>query len=657
MKKVKKQLVKNFFGVLTAMLILGQLVSACADTPTPTAKPEAIITNNPQPTNRPLLTPTAPTATNTAGPPIATATQAASPTATPTIPLVAPELKAVTASTTQPGRYNKFELTVELKAAYNNPFDPAQVDLHATFTAPNGANKTVPGFYWQDFSSQPAGKKEILTPQGQAVWKIRFAPTEVGQWNYFVEVVTPGGTARSNPTKIEVTASDNPGYLQVSKQDAAYLEFSTGKPYFAIGQNVGWYGEGGTQDYSKWFGQMAANGSNFARLWMASWALGIEWSDGKLGDYSNRLDRAWQLDQIFNLAEQQNIYIMLSLLNHGAFSKTTNTEWAKNPYNAALGGPCAEPQDFATNPQARELFKQRLRYIAARWGYSTNLLAWEWWNEVDYTPISNRTLLKPWIEEMTAALRSWESYPHLKTNSYSRAFDEVIYGMPELDLVQRHEYSPQDSISTFPRNMATMRALGKPTLYGEYGISGDSGDGGLDKWGIHLHNGLWAGLMTKGFGTSMNWWWDNYVDPLNLYPIFGGLAAFVQAENLAATRYEPLRLPTDSDQYAALILKSDKRILGWVKSDSYSYSSLKTQYETFLKAGKLKNSEFMPEYPAIAKATLSLSKLTPGTYRLEWWSTDGKGILQTSQLVVPDATFNLPVPEFKQDIAFKLSLL
>jgi len=71
--------------------------------------------------------------------------------------------------------------------------------------------------------------------------------------------------------------------------------------------------------------------------------------------------------QVFNMARQDDIYIELVLLNHGAFSATVDPEWDANPYNSANGGPCDTPQCFATDPQAKQYFQRRLRYIAARW--------------------------------------------------------------------------------------------------------------------------------------------------------------------------------------------------------------------------------------------------------------------------------------------------
>jgi hypothetical protein len=347
---------------------------------------------------------------------------------------------------------------------------------------------------------------------------------------------------------------------------------------------------------------------------------------------------------------------MLSLLNHGAFNQSVNPEWDKNPYNAALGGPCATPQDFFTNAQARDLFKQRLRYIVARWGYSTHLMAWEWWNEIDFTPLSNPTIFKPWLQEMTAALRSWEPFPHLKTTSYAHTPVEAIYSMPEIDFVQRHEYSTTDPIYSFTAAMSDLRAFGKPAFYGEFGGMGED-TSSLDKVGLHLHTAQWASLMTKAAATSMSWYWDNYIEPLKLYNLFNEQTAFLKQENLATAQYQPIQPDTGgSTDFAALALKSDKRILGWVKNNSYSYAELKSQYEKFLLHGP-KGGTFTPNYPEINSASLSISKVTPGTYRVEWWSTTGQGLLKTDTVVATATTLTVPVPTFRQDLAFKLILI
>jgi len=276
------------------------------------------------------------------------APSAARPTATTAS---AVRIEGVRASAPSIGRYEKVELTLDLVADYQNPFDPAQIDVQARFTGPSGTTVSVPGFYSQDFESALSGGKETLTARGAPTWKLRFTPTEEGDWSYNVIVRTLAGAATSERASLAVTPSKRHGFVRVDRRDPAYFAFDDGTPYVAIGQNVSWYGQGGSHDYERWFGKMHEHGANFARLWMASWAMGIEWSDTGLGDYTRRLDRAWQLDRVFALAEERDIYLMLSLLNHGAYNTSVNPEWDKNPYNAALGGPCATPQDFATNAQ------------------------------------------------------------------------------------------------------------------------------------------------------------------------------------------------------------------------------------------------------------------------------------------------------------------
>ncbi|HZG65868.1 MAG TPA: DUF5060 domain-containing protein [Herpetosiphonaceae bacterium] len=560
------------------------------------------------------------------------------------------KINSVQANALSIGRYEKIELSLDIEATYQNPFDPAQIDVRADFVAPDGQQWSVPAFYWQDYESTLTGGTEILAPRGEPVWKVRFTPTQEGQWSYSISAKTPAGSNATDPARLDVTPSDRHGFLRVDRRDSAYFAFDDGTPFVAIGQNVSWYGKGGTHDYERWFGKMHANGANFARLWMASWAMGIEWSDTGLGDYTKRLDRAWQLDRVFALAEQNDIYLMLSLLNHGAFSATVNPEWNQNPYNAALGGPCATPEEFATDKQARELFQRRLRYIAARWGYSPNLLAWEWWNEVDWTPLAPRAILAPWIEEMSGYLATLDPYQHLRTTSYGQTPDDAVFDMPQIDIVQRHVYETQDPSQSFPQGMVQMRRIQKPALYGEFGTGASGADSARDREGVHVHNGVWAGIMTKGSGTGMTWWWDTYIDPLDLYGVFAGPAAFLKDEDLAAAGYRPGNDRVVNGNAAALLLKSPTRVLGWVKNKDYSYNALQLQ-STSPSAG---GTDTGPSFTPVASAVLPILGIAPGSYQVEWWDTRGKGLLKTETIDAADGTARLSIPDLERDVAFKL---
>ena len=77
-----------------------------------------------------------------------------------------PSILSVRADEATVGLYEKFELRVDLKATYTNPFDPEEIDLWAEFTAPSGKKWNIWGFY---------------NPSSWAsLWMVRFSPTKGG---------------------------------------------------------------------------------------------------------------------------------------------------------------------------------------------------------------------------------------------------------------------------------------------------------------------------------------------------------------------------------------------------------------------------------------------------------------------------------------------
>jgi hypothetical protein len=89
------------------------------------------------------------------------------------------------------------------------------------------------------------------------------------------------------------------------------------------------------------------------------WAFGIEDTVASLNNYS--LQPAWQLDYVFQLAEQRGIYLLLCLDYHGMFATEPdcwggNNVWPQNPYNITNGGPCTTANDFFTNATAIKIY-------------------------------------------------------------------------------------------------------------------------------------------------------------------------------------------------------------------------------------------------------------------------------------------------------------
>lgn len=448
-------------------------------------------------------------------------------------------------------QFDRLELTLDLAATYDNPFDPDQIDVEAVFRCPDGRRMRVPGFFYVPHDRLEKSGQEHLRRAGDPIWKVRFTPPLLGRYQCLVSATDRTGTVRTKPSHFEVEPSDGRGYVRRSGQSPYYLRFDSGDPYFAVGENVCWAQDAQTLAYDQWFSALGAHGGNYARIWLVRWNMALEWTEDDprargtyygLGRYS--LDNAWRLDHVMDVAAEDGIYVMLCLGYHGELMDREGYFgeqcWDQNPYNAANGGPCESPDQFWTDPQARELYKRRLRYYVARWGYSTNVLSFEFWNEV-VAPAD-------WVAEMAAYVRAIDPHRHLITTTYG--YDEV-WRIPEIDYTQSHTYGVEDrrhdcvaEISRLCREHTGKYR--KPHLVGEFGIDWRSSDSKHDPdgHGTNLHNGLWSAMASRSMGGAMVWYWDGYVHPLNLYHEFRALERFVDGVPWDRLDFQLARLTT-----------------------------------------------------------------------------------------------------------------
>ncbi|UCG57733.1 MAG: DUF5060 domain-containing protein [Phycisphaerales bacterium] len=188
-------------------------------------------------------------------------------------------------ATRQVRGYEKLQMTIGLDTHYQNPFDPDQVDLQVLLTAPSNSQIALPAFYCQDFErrklNQGRQRNNWYYPTGEGTWKVRFAPTETGTYVARARLKDSAGIAHSQSVTFECTPSARKGFLRVGRQDPRFLQFSDGTPFFAIGQNLAFIGEGQYVNLTKAeqiFAELSRNGANFLRIWTCceDWAMAIE---------------------------------------------------------------------------------------------------------------------------------------------------------------------------------------------------------------------------------------------------------------------------------------------------------------------------------------------------------------------------------------------
>lgn len=529
-----------------------------------------------------------------------------------------------------------------------NPFDPEQADVVATVTTPSATSFQIPLFWFQDFVNVINNGQNSERAFGEPEWRLKFRSTEPGNYRIAVsarikgiEVVVPTFSITTDYTTVPPIRIQDNHFVQGSE---IFIPFA---------YNVAWanrYEE--INRYEQWFKKASEGGVNVARVWMASWSAGIEWSDTGLGDYTKRLPRAWVLDQIYRIASKYGIYIDLVLLNHGAFSISTNAEWYSNAYFKGNGGPIEDPAEFATNPLARNFWERRLRYIAARWSGEPQHFTWEWWNEVNFTPIGGEVLTE-WIKWSDSILKKWDPYKSLTTTSWSTAAS--LQDWSAVDYAVVHVYDDKDPIKTLTVQFEAMKKAvpNKPILVGEMGSGTTTEDPFTDPIGLHLHNSQWAAMFVGFAAPASYWWWDIYVDPLELWGHTKGLSKLVQGSNPAKMRSFSINgIPNTS----TLLLQDQKYTLGWIRHNDYDRSAKsRLLLEASIKAlatKKKPQTEFPT--PKVKSVAIKVPVLLDGTYKVEFLNTLSGKSLASSTVTSKQKSVTIKAPSFAGDIAFKL---
>lgn len=567
-------------------------------------------------------------------------------------------------NSTEVGLYEKFEVSFRNSIYFSNPFDPDCIAIDGYFTSPTGKQIIMPGFFYQDFYFAGPGEKgkDNIKPQGYPEWKIRFSPAETGIYRYKIVVsINKGQEIFSTQTmSFKAVSSSKHGFVRVSKKDNRYFEFDDGSFFYPIGHNIRSLNDNrysqlfnrplaamsGTINFETWLSDMKANKENFFETWMAAWHLAIEWKKGYefyegLGRYN--LWNAWKLDWILNLAEKNNIFIQLLIINHGSVSTYCDQEWQDSPYNKKNGGFLDSPEEFFVNEEAKKLFKKRLRYIVARWAYSPNILSWELVNEMNLIGASNQfyktPVLAKWYEEMGKYLDEIDPYQHMITGHYTILYDSDVFKLPQVDFVLTNAYYPvnNSNIVDYLKNVENFNSrFNKPHFVSEYGGNWNAGPEPLIE--ADLHNGIWAGAHLP-FAAIPLFWWHNFIEDKNLYYHYRALADYLEGIDRIKERLEKkaIKITGESiENIRYLCLASQEKALIWV----YGQNSLKRPP--------------LETDPSITKNNQCIiENLIPGEYMIEFWDTYS-GKISQAKIEKSSDVLTFVLPEINKDYAIKI---
>lgn len=298
----------------------------------------------------------------------------------------------------------------------------------------------------------------------------RFVPRTSGKWSYRYFISTNNNVNfQSEWTSFEVLENIENPFIEIS-QSNRYLSLNK-KPFIPIGCNASWpetkmefdpqfaklnqyitpsgekafipenYRSGFVaprvyRKYNEQILQMNEAGANWFRIIQFPTATEIEFE--QLGNYTNRLYQASELDRLVELAEQHQFYLQWCMAIHFTFKNKvygiSHWDWddqeGKNVYAYKTAFDLENPVEFFQHPEAKKYYKQRLRYILSRWGYSSQIGLFEILSEINNVGSAenesnseyekNVEIFQQWQDEMAAYIKShYLGKQHLLTSSYS----------------------------------------------------------------------------------------------------------------------------------------------------------------------------------------------------------------------------------------------
>ena len=424
------------------------------------------------------------------------------------------QIKQVSVLTKKPIQYAKVEMDIRLIETWENPYLQEDVALDMLVAAPSGKKLTLPCYY----ESGESGK--------ESTWKARFAPQEAGVYQFSLKL-TKGGKETSvwQPVKFKAAKSKKDGFLHT--KDSWTLQFDSGKPFRGVGENICW--ESRANDDSRFFKELheqpkynydyllsllAASGGNFFRTWMCSWNLPI---DRKRNFNNNRYtpsdeyynpSAVERFDRMIHLCDSLQLYVMLTL---------------------GQGESQVDGAAFFADEGAKSKYKNRLRYIVARWGYSTSIAMWEFFNEVDNVQFRNANnpidgkLIVQWHEEMSAYLKKTDPYKHIVTTSISHRDIDGLNSIPDIDVNQKHIY--RNTVGMRQQIIQYANEFRKPYIIGEFSFEWDwslNFNDFAENMDIDFKRGLWYGMFAPTPVLPMSWWWE-FFENRGLMPYFNGV--------------------------------------------------------------------------------------------------------------------------------------
>ncbi len=479
------------------------------------------------------------------------------------------------------------ELVFDVNRDITNPYNSDEIGIIFNVWQENGDTLAVPAFYFVPYTSNGHN----LIRNGEPVWKVRFTPKLSGEYFYNLTVDHEDERAETAVQSFNVTENNYKGFIQAKRGDRLF-RYSSGEVFFPSGLNLAHPPHtGGPLEYDYFFQKMEDNSMNFMRIWLTpqwgEYAIALEWTDnqypshkGNLGLRKINSEMAYRLDSNMESAMEHGIYVMLCLLDERELEERSH--WKENPYNTEAGGVISEPMEFFSDEGAKDAFRNRLRYLIARYSAYPNLFAWEFWNEFDHHRLipdweNRRQNVGKWHHEMSRYLKQNDPHNHMvSTSVVGSRTDKIIWDYEEIDFVQAHSYVGKDHLADRSHDLFKLfeeEYPDRPFIIGEMGTDWHGFTRENNAEGTGLHNGIWESSLGGHSGTGMWWWWYE-IDEAQLWNEWKYIADFTIGMDREKSNYYFVQ-PDTKAQIAGRYVVSGDSIWVWFYNRDNNWKNIK----------------------------------------------------------------------------------
>jgi hypothetical protein len=519
-------------------------------------------------------------------------------------------------------KYEKFELLPDLKnVKYENPYDPADVDLFAEFTAPSGEKIRVNGFF-DDY-------------KGANKWKIRFSPAETGEYKFRVFVKDgpeTGEAAENHFTSIE---SEHHGWIRPSAVNPHYFSHVDGTTYYGVGVYSPW------GNSAERFKTLKDSKANFMAIWDINYGGFVNSAgviEDKLGQYNQ--EKLGQIDSLLSILENDNMQLMFAIWPHDLFSETVWAhQWNINPYSKIT-----KSENVYSDTLAWKYQQLKYRYMIARFAHSRSWGIWELINEMDGTDgwaKGHHEEAFAWVEKCVKFFEENDPYKHPVTASFSGGFEQYREQMYKITHVPNiHVYPAQGWKPAYPSDSARSDMYNyawaskrfwdnfkKPAIFGEAGADLTYFKPGTREYHTSYHNQIWASLA-NGLACTPVWWAFDIMQDED-WTQLKHLSEFVSDIDFANLPFNPAEAEApDADVY---VMDGGTTAFGWMRAI---------------------NS------PKIDGIKITLSK-PAGNYNVIWFDTWTGETVKSEKVASGKGKLMIMVPGLShesKDIAFKITI-